>query len=154
MPANYNCPGQIVIAGTPAAVERAEEAWKAEGGRASRLATQGAFHSPLMESAQEPFGEYLETIEFAEPRIPVICNTDGRPLDAATVRRRLVDHLTHPVRFQQSVEALVGSGASLFVEVGFGGVLSGLVRRTSKDVERFCIQDKESLGSFIGSREV
>lgn len=143
-PANFNCPGQIVVAGSIDAIERAEEAWKADGGKLSRLATQGAFHSPLMESACGPFAEYLATVDFEEPSIPVICNTDATPLDVATVRQRLVDHLTHPVRFQQSVEMLVGKGADTFVEVGFGGVLSGLVRRIDKGAKRHCVQDRPS----------
>ena len=143
-PANYNCPGQIVVAGSAEAIERAEEAWKEQGGKLSRLATQGAFHSPLMESACEPFAEYLATVDFKEPSIPVICNTDAKPLDATSVRRHLVDHLTHPVRFQQSVEALRQAGADAFIEVGFGGVLSGLVRRIDKEVKRGCVQDRPS----------
>lgn len=143
-PANFNCPGQIVIAGDVAAIERAEEAWKEQGGKFSRLATQGAFHSPLMESACAPFAEYLETVEFKEPQIPVICNTDGKPLETATVRQHLVDHLTHPVLFEQSVSELVDAGADTFIEVGFGGVLSGLVRRIDKGTQRYCVQDKPS----------
>lgn len=143
-PANYNCPGQIVVAGSPEAIERAEVAWKEQGGKASRLATQGGFHSPLMQSACAPFAEYLATLDFAEPKIPVICNTDAMPLDVDTVRQRLVDHLTHPVRFQQSVEALRAAGAQDFIEVGFGGVLSGLVRRIDKEALRHCVQDRPS----------
>lgn len=143
-PANYNCPGQIVVAGDVAAIERAEEAWKESGKKFSRLATQGAFHSPLMQSACGPFAEYLETVDFKEPQIPVICNTDGKPLEVATVRQHLVDHLTHPVLFEQSVEALEGQGADTFIEVGFGGVLSGLVRRIDKEAARACVQDRPS----------
>lgn len=144
VPANYNCPGQIVISGSLPAVERAEAAWKEQGGKSSRLATQGAFHSPLMQAACDPFAEYLDSVDFKEPSIPVICNTDARPLDAASVRQRLVDHLTHPVRFQQSIEALEEQGADTFIEVGFGGVLSNLVRRIDKDAARACVQDRPS----------
>ncbi len=78
-----------------------------------------------------------------EPVIPVIGNTDATPLDTATVRQRLVDHLTHPVRFQQSVEALRAQGDT-FIEVGFGGVLSGLVRRIDKEATRAAAQDRPS----------
>ncbi len=147
--ANFNCPGQIVVAGTVDAIERAEVAWKEQGGRASRLATQGAFHSPLMASAREPFAEYLEQVEFKEPKIPVICNTDAKPLDATTIKERLVDHLTHPVLFEQSVRFLQDKGAITFAEIGFGGVLSGLVRRIDKTLERPCISDKESFEQFL-----
>lgn len=147
-PANFNCPGQIVIAGTPATIERAEEAWKQQGGRASRLATQGAFHSPLMEEAREPFLAYLETIDFNEPAIPILCNTDGNPIDSATVRQRLADHLTHPVLFEQSVRSLADAGARTFAEIGYGGVLAGLVRRIDKELDRPCLQDRDSFEGF------
>lgn len=151
-PANYNCPGQIVIAGTVPAIERAEAAWSDQGGRASRLATQGAFHSPLMEQACKPFAEYLETVQFSEPDVPVICNTDASPLDAKTVRERMVAHLISPVRFDESVTKLASSGATIFAEVGYGGVLSGLVRRINKELDRPCIQDKASFDAFVDAR--
>ncbi len=146
--ANFNAPGQIVISGTPDAVARAEEAWKEQGKISSRLATQGGFHSPLMESACEPFRAFLETIDFSDPSIPLLCNTDGALVDAASIRQRLVDHLTHPVLFTQSVETLKDAGATVFVETGFGGVLSNLVKRIDRSATRFCVQDKESLDSY------
>lgn len=150
--ANFNSPGQIVISGSPEAIERAEAAWKEQGGRASRLATQGAFHSPLMQDACAPFAELLEGIAFEEPSVPIICNTDGAPIDSATVRQRLVDHLTHPVLFYQSVQALDEAGATCFVETGFGGVLNNLVKRIDKEATRTCIQDRESLEAFLAER--
>ncbi len=150
--ANFNSPGQIVISGSVPAIERAEAAWKEQGGRASRLATQGAFHSPMMAAAAEPFGEFLATIQFREPQVPLICNTDAAPADAASIRHRLVDHLTHPVLFSQSVERLRAAGAQTFVEVGFGGVLQNLVKRIDKEAERFCLQDKESLDAYLAAR--
>ena len=127
VPANYNCPGQIVVAGAPAAVERVEAAWAASGKRFSRLATSGAFHSPL------------------------ICNVTAEPLSAAVAREHLVRHLTSPVRFQQSVEALVRAGADTFVETGFGGVLANLVKRIDKGAARFCVQDRASLDACVAA---
>lgn len=150
--ANFNCPGQIVIAGTPAAIERAEGAWKEGGGRASRLATQGAFHSPLMDQARAPFAAYLETVAFSDPQVPIICNTDAAPLDAEHVREHLVAHLVSPVRFDESVALLAHAGATTFAEVGFGGVLSGLVRRIDKELTRLCIQDRASFEAFVEER--
>ncbi len=141
--ANYNCPGQIVISGDASAIERAELAWKDAGKRASRLATQGAFHSPLMASACEPF---------AEPEVPIICNTDAAILDAASVRERLVAHLISPVRFDESVRKLADKGAHTFVEVGYGGVLSGLIRRIDKELERHCVQDRETFDACVAAR--
>ena len=79
VPANFNCPGQIVIAGTSAAVERAEAAWAASGKRFSRLATSGAFHSPLMAEAAEGLAAYLKDVAFEEARVPLVCNVDASP---------------------------------------------------------------------------
>lgn len=152
-PANYNSAAQTVIAGTPEAVERAEAAWKEAGKRASRLATSGAFHSPLMTAAREPFATVLEGIDFAEPRIPVVCNTDASPLDATTVRERLVDHLTCPVRFQQSIEFAESRGTTAFVEIGFGGVLANLVKRCAPEAARMCVQDRVSYQECLASYE-
>lgn len=151
VPANYNSPGQIVISGEVDAITRAEEAWKAQGGRASRLATQGAFHSPLMQPAAVQFAEFLQTVDFADPQIPVLCNTDANYLDKQTIRQRLADHLTHPVLFDQSVQKLRGEGYGVFAEIGFGGVLQGLVKRIDKDTTRFCIQDEASMEEFVAS---
>ena len=148
-PANYNSPGQVVVAGTMAAIERVESAWKEAGKRASRLATSGAFHSPLMQDAHEPFGNYLQTVKFQDPAITVICNTDATPLDASNVRERLVEHLTKPVRFQQSIELLEGRGVNAYVEVGFGGVLANLVKRCAPEAARLCVQDHATFDQCI-----
>ena len=147
--ANYNGPGQIVVSGEVQAVERAEAAWSAAGKRFSRLATSGAFHSPLMQDAADQLDAYLANVHFAEPTVPLMCNTDAKPLSAADAREHLVRHLTHPVYFQQSVEALAAQGAQTFVEVGFGGVLSNLVKRIDRAAERPCVQDRASLESFL-----
>ena len=149
MPANFNCPGQIVISGELAAVERAEAAWEAAGKRYARLATSGAFHSPLMQPAADELDAYLAKVDFKQPSIPLICNTDAQPLSAEVARHHLVDHLTRPVRFEQSVQALADQGASVFAEVGFGGVLSNLVKRIDRKAARPCIQDAASFDAFI-----
>ena len=149
VPANFNCPGQIVISGELAAVERAEAAWEAAGKRYVRLATSGAFHSPLMQPAADELDVYLAKVDFRQPSIPLICNTDAQPLSAEVARRHLVDHLTHPVRFEQSVQALAAQGVSVFAEVGFGGVLSNLVKRIDRKAARPCIQDAASFDAFV-----
>ncbi len=149
--ANYNGPGQIVVSGEVQAVERAEAAWSAAGKRFARLATSGAFHSPLMQDAADQLDAYLANVHFAEPAVPLVCNTDAKPLSAADAREHLTRHLTHPVYFQQSVEALAAQGAQTFVEVGFGGVLSNLVKRIDRKAERPCVQDRASLESFLAS---
>ena len=132
-----------------AAVERAEAAWEAAGKRYARLATSGAFHSPLMQSAADELDAYLAEVDFKQPSVPLICNTDAQPLSAETARRHLVDHLTHPVRFEQSVQTLVDQGAAVFAEVGFGGVLSNLVKRIDRKAARPCIQDTASFDAFV-----
>ena len=152
VPANFNCPGQIVIAGTPAAVERAEAAWAEAGKRSSRLATSGAFHSPLMASAAEGMAAYLESVEFSEARVPLVCNVTARPLSAADARESLVRHLTSPVRFDASVAALAAAGADTFVEVGFGGVLANLVKRIDKTATRACVQDRASFDALLAAQ--
>lgn len=151
VPANFNCPGQIVIAGAPAAIERAEAAWATSGKRFSRLATSGAFHSPLMASAAEGMAAYLERVSFVEARIPLICNVTAEPLAAAEAREHLVRHLTSPVRFDASVSALTSAGADTFVEVGFGGVLANLVKRIDKTVARSCVQDRASFDACLAA---
>ena len=149
VPANYNCPGQIVVSGAPAAVARAEEAWAAAGKRSARLATSGAFHSPLMAEAADAFAAYLAHVDFAEARIPLICNTDARPLSAADARDHLTRHLTHPVRFEQSIDYVRAQGAGAFVEAGFGGVLTNLVKRMDRTAPRVCAQDAASFAEAV-----
>ena len=136
VPANLNGGGQIVIAGTPAAVTRAEEAWAASKGRFSRLATSGAFHSPLMAPAQAPV-------------VPVIGNVHAAPLDVAGAREELVAHLVSPVQFEASVAKLQAVGAKMFAEVGFGGVLANLVKRIDRSAPRAAIQDRPSFDAFV-----
>lgn len=149
VPANLNGGGQIVIAGTPAAVTRAEEAWAASKGRFSRLATSGAFHSPLMAPAQAPFADYLAKVEFREPVVPVIGNVHAAPLDVAGAREELVAHLVSPVQFEASVAKLQAVGAKMFAEVGFGGVLANLVKRIDRSAPRAAIQDRPSFDAFV-----
>ena len=149
VPANLNGGGQIVMAGTPAAIARAEEAWAARKGRFSRLATSGAFHSPLMAPAAEAFGAYLAGVDFAEPALPVIGNVHGAPLTAAGARDELVAHLTSPVQFEASVQKLQAAGAAMFAEVGFGGVLANLIKRIDRSAPRACVQDTASFAQFV-----
>lgn len=149
VPANLNGGGQIVIAGTPAAVARAEEAWAARKGRFSRLATSGGFHSPLMASAAEPFAAYLAGVDFRESAVPVIGNVQAAPLTADGARAELVAHLTSPVQFEASVAKLQAAGAQMFAEVGFGGVLANLVKRIDRAAPRAAIQDRASFDAFV-----
>lgn len=132
VPANYNSPGQIVISGDRGAVERASEAAKEAGARrALPLPVSGAFHSPLMEYAVEGLEEALDALEINTPRCPVYVNVTAQPItNPREIRQRLLDQLTSPVRWAQSLEQMKADGASRFIEVGSGNVLSGLVKRT------------------------
>lgn len=135
--ANYNAPGQTVVSGDVAAVERAAELWsECPRHKASMLATSGAFHSPLMQPAADALAEFLEGVEFCEPRVPLVCNTDARPLRAADARAHLAAQVSSPVLFEQSVRWLSMQGVDAFIECGFGGVLSKLVRRIEPDALR------------------
>lgn len=130
--ANYNSPGQIVISGDRGAVSRASEAAKEAGARrALPLPVSGAFHSPLMEYAVDGLGEALASLQIQTPRCPVYLNVTASPTsDPGEIRQRLLDQLTSPVRWAQSLEAMAADGTTRFVEVGTGNVLSGLVKRT------------------------
>lgn len=131
-PANYNSPGQIVISGDVAAVEAAMEAASEAGARrVIALDVSGAFHSPLMESARTGLAAALEKLPIQEPRCPVYLNvTAESTTDPDTIRAALLQQLTAPVRWAQTLERMQADGATSFVEVGAGKVLSGLVKRT------------------------
>ena len=138
VPANYNDPGQIVISGDGDAVERAGRlADEAGAKRVIPLPVSGAFHSPLMAFARDGLAETLDALAISEPSCPVVLNVTAAPTaDPDEIRRRLLEQLTAPVRWAQSLQRMADEGAGRFVEVGTGRVLSGLVRRTlGRDVE-------------------
>lgn len=137
VPANFNCPGQIVVSGTVAAIDRAQQACAEQKIRASRLKTAGAFHSPLMEQAKQTIYAYLQDVTFSQPHISLICNTDAKPFDAAEACNRLSNQVVSPVLFSQSVQALISQGHTTFVEAGFGGVLFNLMKRINKEATRY-----------------
>ncbi len=129
--ANYNCPGQLVISGTVAGITKACEVLKAAGAkRALPLPVGGAFHSPLMQSAQAALAEAIERTAFRPARCPVYQNVDAAPhRDPAKIKANLLAQLTAPVRWTQSVRAMFADGATHFVECGPGKVLQGLVKK-------------------------
>jgi [acyl-carrier-protein] S-malonyltransferase len=145
--ANINAPGQIVVSGELAKVEAAVGVAKEYGiRRATMLKVAGAYHSRLMESAYEKFGVALENIPIQAPRFPVISNVIGtevtRPLE---IGRTLQDQITGTVRWLDCMQRLVELGCDFFVELGPGGVLAGLLRRTYKDVDLISVSDAESV---------
>ncbi len=137
VPANYNCPGQLVISGSIAGVEKACELLLAAGAkRALKLPVGGAFHSPLMEPAKVELAAAIEATKFNAPKCPVYQNvTTKGETDPETIKKNLVLQLTAPVKWTQSVQNMIADGATSFVEVGPGTVLQGLVKKINKDVE-------------------
>ena len=137
VPANYNCPGQLVISGTVRGVEIACEKLKAAGAkRALVLAVGGAFHSPLMEPARAELAEAIEKTPFHAPRCPVYQNVTALPsTDTETIKRNLIAQLTAPVRWTQSVQNMITGGATHFTECGPGKVLQGLVKKINAAME-------------------
>ena len=150
--ANINAPGQIVISGEKAKVEIAVGLAKEHGiRRATLLNVAGAYHSRLMESAYEKLGAALVHVLVHPPRFPVISNVTGA--EAATpveIRRTLQDQVTGTVRWVDCMERLVALGCNLFVELGPGGVLAGLLKRTCKDADVVSVNDAESVRKCAG----
>jgi [acyl-carrier-protein] S-malonyltransferase len=136
VPANYNCPGQLVISGSNEGIALACEALKAAGAkRALPLPVGGAFHSPLMEPAREQLEAAIMDTHFANPTCHIYQNVDAQPYIApADIRQNLINQLTSPVRWTQSIQHMVANGATNFTEVGPGNVLQGLVKKIAKDV--------------------
>jgi [acyl-carrier-protein] S-malonyltransferase len=137
VPANYNCPGQLVISGDVDAIKSACEALKEAGARrALVLPVGGAFHSPLMEPAREELAAAIENTTFSKPNCPIYQNVTASAItDENEIKANLISQLTAPVRWTQSVQQMIEDGASHFTEVGPGKVLQGLVRKINKEAE-------------------
>ena len=137
VPANYNCPGQLVISGTVKGIEIACERMKSAGAkRALVLPVGGAFHSPLMLPAKEELSTAIESTKFHSPTCAVYQNFVARAvMDKEEIKQNLIDQLTGPVRWTQSVQAMIADGASKFTEAGPGKVLQGLILKINKEME-------------------
>jgi [acyl-carrier-protein] S-malonyltransferase len=145
-PANYNCPGQLVISGETLSVDEACVEAEREGARrAVRLRVSGAFHSPLVARAGEVLRPAVEKVHLAEGRAAFMSTVTAKLEDAQRYRELLIDQLTAPVRFTQSARALINHGVTTFVEVGPGNVLSGLLKRIDRSVRVLSVRDLESL---------
>jgi [acyl-carrier-protein] S-malonyltransferase len=146
--ANYNAPGQVVIAGTAEAVGAAIERCKELGARrATPLQVSGPFHCALMKPAQEAFAAALEAVMISEPAIPVVQNVDAAvAASVRELRQKLLEQMARPVLWTACVQAMAGRGVDRLVECGPGRVLSGLVKRIDKSLEA------ESIGSLDGLR--
>ncbi len=148
--ANFNSPGQIVISGETAAVERAGELAKAAGARMVKpLAVSGAFHSPLMAEAEAGLRAELDQVSLRDPAFPVISNVTAEPVgEAATARRTLIEQLTSPVRWTQSVLRIAQGGVDRFVELGPGRVLTGLLKRIGSGLQGWHVSQPEDVERF------
>jgi [acyl-carrier-protein] S-malonyltransferase len=131
--ANENGPNQIVLSGSVAAIERAEELARSRGGKAVRLPVAGAFHSPLMDAAVQPVREVISRIEFRHPEFPLVPNASGKPTSQPLILRDLLSrHLISPVKWETSMRSMAEMGITWFVEAGPGNVLGKLASRAVK----------------------
>ena len=155
-PANYNCPGQIVISGEdPAVAECCAKAEEEGARRAIKLRVSGAFHSPLVERAAERLKPAIEKVNFGDPRAAFMSTVTAKLEDAQRLRELLVEQLTAPVRFTQAGRELIGRGVTTFVEVGPGNVLSGLLKRIDRNVKTIQVSNLEGLRELeeaVGAR--
>ncbi|MCA9529983.1 MAG: ACP S-malonyltransferase [Myxococcales bacterium] len=148
--ANYNCPGQIVIAGAAGAVAAAAEVLRAGGARVTALPVSAPFHTSLMEPAAERLAPDLAATPMRDPSVPVYVNADARPVrDAEAARDALRRQVSRPVRWEETVERMAADGATLFVEIGPGKVLTGLIRRIDKTLARMNV---ETMADVAGVR--
>ncbi len=149
VPANLNCPGQVVISGAKGACARAVELADEVGCRAVALKVAGAFHSPLMQSAADELGQVLASTTINEPRIPVLSNvTSDYHSSPDSIRELLQKQVTSPVRWQASVERLLGEGYDRFVEAGPGRVLTGMMRKIDRKAPTANVGTVDQVGAF------
>jgi len=153
-PANYNCPGQIVVSGEKAACVEAARLAEEFGGKAVVLDVAGAFHSELMRPAAEGLRPALEAVQLAPPRIPVVANVDGQYHgDPDAIREALYRQVFNPVRWQACVERMIADGCGTFWEIGPNRVLSGLVRKISRSVRTVNISSADRLTAALEERQ-
>mgnify|MGYP000889778789 FL=1 len=152
-PVNYNCPGQVAVAGGKGQLEKLCAEVSKEGGRAVMLDVSGAFHSPFMDEASEKIKGYLETASVSAPFVPVYSNYTASlyPKDAGSIRKNVCMQVNHPVLWRKTIEDMASNGVDTFIETGAGKVLSGLVRKTLKDVRIFHVEDGATLKETLSA---
>lgn len=146
LPVNFNCPGQIVVAGDEKSLAGFLAVCKERRTRAVRLAVNGAFHSQLMEAASQNIRDYISTMEFKTPTAPVYANVTGKPYEG-DVRDILARQTMSPVRFHETLSNMIGQSIDTFVEVGVGATLEGFIKRTSKEVRAMHVDSMETLAA-------
>ncbi len=144
---NFNCPGQVVIAGATAAVQEAADLMKKAGAkRAMMLAVSAPFHSTLMQPAADRLKEVLDTITIHDAKIPVMANINAKPeIKASEIRENLVQQAAHPVLWEDSVRAMLADGVDTYIEVGPGKVLTGMLRKIDRSLKGENVEDPASL---------
>lgn len=145
---NYNCPGQTVVSGTKDAVDEFIDVVKSEGGRALPLSVSGAFHSPFMSEASEKFKTVLDSFDIKKTDIPVYANIDAKPY-GDYINENLALQMKSPVKWQETIENMIADGFTDFIEVGAGKTLSGLIKKISKDVNVYNVEDADSLNATV-----
>lgn len=149
-PVNYNCPGQLVVAGEKEELSAFCAKVSEAGGKAVPLAVSGGFHSPFMESAAQKLTKVLAEIDSQKPRLPIYANYTAAPY-GENVGELLVCQVKSPVRWQETLEALAAQGVDTFIECGPGKTLSGLVKKTLKDVKILRVEDAETLEAAVNA---
>lgn len=146
-PANYNCPGQISISGEVKAVEKAMELCAEKGAkRTILLAVSAPFHCSMLKSAGEKLDAELEVVKFKDFEFPLVANVNAKPVESSLkIRETLVKQVSSPVLWENTVRFMLDNGVDTFIEIGPGKVLSGFVRKCSKEARSFNIEDMESL---------
>lgn len=150
-PVNYNCPGQLVVAGLKSSLGGFIEDVAANGGKAVPLKVSGGFHSPFMESASIRLAEVLGGMDVKAPQVPVYANYTAEPYTAQTAKELLVKQVSNPVRWQQTVEKLLEDGVDTFIEVGAGKTLCGLIKRMSRTAKIYNVEDAASLAAAVAA---
>ena len=136
VPANYNCPGQIVISGSKSSIDKACESIKEIGGKTIVLPVGGAFHSSYMESAKKELEDAIKSLKFNKPDKPIYQNFDANPhIDIEKIKKNLINQLTSPVLWKQTINKLIADNYKLFIECGPGRVLQGLVKKINRDMD-------------------
>lgn len=149
--ANFNSPGQIVISGSVAGVQKAMEICKAAGAKmVKELVVSAAFHSPLMLTAKEKLNTALEATNFYQPKISVYTNVTAKPVDSISeIKSMLFEQITAPVRWEETIRNMIDDGIEEFYEIGPGNVLQGLVKRINPDAKRFGIDKFEDVEKYL-----
>lgn len=147
---NYNCPGQVVVSGLKSRMPQFCEKAAQAGGRCVPLAVSAAFHSPFMNKAADGFSEELKKYDIKAPEIPVYSNLTAQSYEES-VADVLGNQMKSPVRWQETIENMIKDGYTDFIEVGAGKTLSGLIKKISKEVRVFSVEDKDSLEKTLAS---